>query len=135
MSDNLKNYDHIIAAANKFRWEVGEQFHDSIIESIYKEAETISNKVVSIDNKNVYYSCKYQELITHINFTILWPANITNFIFVLNESLGYESHFNEFSYNMVMHHSLNWLAQSYNVDNLTLQNNYYFDSDFYTQVA
>jgi len=51
MSDNLKNYDYIIAAANKFRWEVGEQFHDSIIESIYKEAETISNKVVSTDNK------------------------------------------------------------------------------------
>lgn len=39
----------ILASANKYRWEIGENMHDSIIESIYKDAETISSKVVSRD--------------------------------------------------------------------------------------
>jgi ferrous iron transport protein B len=41
----------IIATANKLRWEVGDYFHDSLIESIYKEAEVISNKVVTTEGK------------------------------------------------------------------------------------
>lgn len=51
MSDKKNNYDNIVSTANKFRWEIGDYFHDSIIESIYKEAENISEKVVSTDSK------------------------------------------------------------------------------------
>ncbi len=37
----------LIAAANKMRWEIGENLHDSIMESIYKNAEEIASKVVT----------------------------------------------------------------------------------------
>lgn len=51
MSDKQKSYENIVSAANKYRWEIGDYFHDSIIESIYKEAENIAEKVVSTDSK------------------------------------------------------------------------------------
>ncbi len=40
-------YELLISEANKFRWEIGENLHDSIMESIYLDAEKISGKVVS----------------------------------------------------------------------------------------
>ncbi len=39
--------EELIAAANKMRWEIGENLHDSIMESIYKNAEEIASKVVT----------------------------------------------------------------------------------------
>ena len=42
------NRDHIISAANTLRWELGENFHDEIMESIYKEAGKISRKTVVV---------------------------------------------------------------------------------------
>lgn len=51
MTNNLKNYDHIISVANQLRWEIGDHLHDSLIESIYKEAETISNNIVVYQNR------------------------------------------------------------------------------------
>jgi ferrous iron transport protein B len=43
----LKNQnEEILITANKLRWEVGENIHDSILESIYKEASDIASKVV-----------------------------------------------------------------------------------------
>lgn len=46
---NKNKRELILASANKYRWEIGENMHDSIIESIYKDAEEISSKVVSRD--------------------------------------------------------------------------------------
>ncbi len=49
----------IIEEAEKLRWEVGDNLHDSLLESIYKSAEEISRKVVSrndagkISRKNI----------------------------------------------------------------------------------
>ena len=37
----------ILSTANKMRWEVGDDFHDSLMESIYKDAEHISQIVVT----------------------------------------------------------------------------------------
>ncbi len=51
MKIDTKHDDPIIATANKLRWEVGDYFHDSLIESIYKEAEVISAKVVTTEGK------------------------------------------------------------------------------------
>lgn len=51
MKTDTKHDNSLIAAANKLRWEVGDYFHDSLIESIYKEAEIISNKVVTTEGK------------------------------------------------------------------------------------
>lgn len=43
----MKNQnEEILITANKLRWEVGENIHDSILESIYKEASDIASKVV-----------------------------------------------------------------------------------------
>ncbi len=39
--------EEILHTANKLRWEVGDNFHDSILESIYKDASEISSKVVT----------------------------------------------------------------------------------------
>jgi len=39
--------EEILFTANKLRWEVGDNFHDSILESIYKDASEISSKVVT----------------------------------------------------------------------------------------
>jgi ferrous iron transport protein B len=51
MTVEPNNKNLIISNANKLRWEVGDYFHDSLIESIYKEAEEISNKVVTREEK------------------------------------------------------------------------------------
>ena len=37
----------LLASANNLRWEIGENLHDSIMESIYKNAEEIAAKVVT----------------------------------------------------------------------------------------
>ncbi len=39
--------EEILSAAHKLRWEVGENFHDSILESIYKDASSIAGKVIT----------------------------------------------------------------------------------------
>ena len=44
---NRSKNELIISEANKLRWEIGDNLHDSIIESIYMDAEKISGKVVS----------------------------------------------------------------------------------------
>lgn len=42
------NRENIISTANTLRWELGENFHDEIMESIYKEAGKISRKTVVV---------------------------------------------------------------------------------------
>lgn len=39
--------EEILSTAHKLRWEVGENFHDSILESIYKDASSIAGKVIT----------------------------------------------------------------------------------------
>jgi ferrous iron transport protein B len=39
--------EEILQQANKFRWEIGENLHDSILESIYTNAAGIADKVVT----------------------------------------------------------------------------------------
>lgn len=51
---NDKN-ELIISEANKLRWEIEENLHDSIIESIYQDAEKISRKVVSFIGEKPKY--------------------------------------------------------------------------------
>lgn len=53
---NTKNKESIISAANTLRWELGENFHDEIMESIYKEAGKISRKTVAIDGTQADFS-------------------------------------------------------------------------------
>lgn len=44
-SENTR--EELIATANKMRWKIGDNLHDSIIESIYIDAEEIASKVVT----------------------------------------------------------------------------------------
>jgi len=43
--------DEILKKSEKFRWEIGEDFHDSVIESIYDEASQIADNAIE-GNKN-----------------------------------------------------------------------------------
>jgi len=43
----MNNKESILSTANALRWEIGENIHDSLVESIYKEANAIASKVIS----------------------------------------------------------------------------------------
>jgi ferrous iron transport protein B len=43
--------EDILVRAGALRWEVGENVHDSLIETIYKDAATIADRAVSYDGK------------------------------------------------------------------------------------
>lgn len=52
---NQANRESIISTANHLRWEVGENLHDTLMESIYEHATKIANKVVKYpDSKKVF---------------------------------------------------------------------------------
>jgi ferrous iron transport protein B len=46
----------IISAANTLRWELGENFHDQLMESIYKEAGKIAQQSVTIEGERSSFS-------------------------------------------------------------------------------
>lgn len=46
----------ILSAANNLRWEVGENLHDKLIESIYSNASRISGKTASVPGKKTRFS-------------------------------------------------------------------------------
>ena len=49
---NLNKREAIIALANKFRWDVGDDLHDKLIESIYENAASITARSVSTPEKD-----------------------------------------------------------------------------------
>ena len=48
MAKSNKNTETILSTANALRWEVGENLHDSLMESIYQDAARISEKAVTV---------------------------------------------------------------------------------------
>jgi ferrous iron transport protein B len=48
MNNNNKNSEAILSTANNLRWEIGEQFHDTLMESIYSNAASIANRAVTL---------------------------------------------------------------------------------------
>ena len=48
MNNDRKNSESILSTANNLRWEIGENFHDTLMESIYSNASSISNRSVSL---------------------------------------------------------------------------------------
>lgn len=56
----------IISAANSARWELGNDFHDSIIESIYEDASRIARKTVKqLGGKEAYsFDIKIDKIVT-----------------------------------------------------------------------
>ncbi len=50
------NKEDILSLANSLRWDLGVNFHDTVIESIYNDASKIANKTVRIQGKRPAYS-------------------------------------------------------------------------------
>lgn len=50
------NRESILAAANNLRWEVGDNLHDTLMESIYENATAIADKVVTYPDKKPAFS-------------------------------------------------------------------------------
>jgi ferrous iron transport protein B len=48
MNSDRKNSESILSTANNLRWEIGENFHDTLMESIYSNASSISKRSVSL---------------------------------------------------------------------------------------
>lgn len=48
--------EKILNSANELRWEIGENFHDTLLESIYQNASEITARTVSYDNKGRKYN-------------------------------------------------------------------------------
>ena len=81
---NLKNIDNIIELSNELRWQIGDDFHDNLTESIYADAADIVKDTVQIDNteKRFRLDAKIDKIVTSKTFgfpimflilgTVLW---------------------------------------------------------------
>ncbi len=56
MDNSNLNRESILAVANNLRWEVGENLHDTLMESIYENATSITAKVVTYPDKKPAFS-------------------------------------------------------------------------------
>jgi ferrous iron transport protein B len=48
MRNKKQNSEVILSTANNLRWEIGEHFHDTLMESIYSNASSIANRAVTL---------------------------------------------------------------------------------------
>ena len=48
MKNNNRNSEAILSTANNLRWEIGEHFHDTLMESIYSNASSITKRAVTL---------------------------------------------------------------------------------------
>jgi len=51
MKSEYKNNEAILSTANNLRWEIGEHFHDSLMESIYSNAASIAGRSVTLPSE------------------------------------------------------------------------------------
>jgi ferrous iron transport protein B len=75
MNNNI-NRETILATANNLRWEVGDNLHDTLMESIYENATTISQKVIFYPDKKPAFSFdrKLDQILTsrYLGFPIMF---------------------------------------------------------------
>ena len=81
---NHKNIDNIIELSKELRWQIGDDFHDNLTESIYADAADIVKDTVQIDNteKRFRLDAKIDKIVTSKTFgfpimflilgTVLW---------------------------------------------------------------
>lgn len=62
----MSTREAIISEANEYRWDVEENLHDSILESIYSDASEIANKTVSKkdESKSFSFDAKLDKILT-----------------------------------------------------------------------
>ncbi len=75
---NTKNIDDIIALSEELRWEIGDDFHDNLAESIYADASKIVEGAVTKDNKKTKFrlDAKIDKIVT----SRIWGFPIMLFI-------------------------------------------------------
>ena len=58
--------DSIIAEATALRWEIGENFHDSLMESIYADAQSITDKSLTVNavEKKITFDKSLDKIVT-----------------------------------------------------------------------
>jgi len=63
---NQKNINHIIELSNELRWQIGDDFHDNLTESIYADAADIVKDAVQVDNskKRFRLDSKIDKIVT-----------------------------------------------------------------------
>jgi ferrous iron transport protein B len=54
--DNLHNADIVLSTANNLRWEIGENFHDNLMETIYANASSIAERSVTTPSEKPRFS-------------------------------------------------------------------------------
>jgi ferrous iron transport protein B len=66
MTSQHNNKEEILSLANNLRWDLGTNFHDTVIESIYENASSIAKKTVTITGEQEAYSidAKIDRIIT-----------------------------------------------------------------------
>ncbi len=67
---NKKNIDSIIELSNELRWQIGDDFHDNLTESIYADASEIVKDTVQSDtsNKRFRLDAKIDKIVTSKTF-------------------------------------------------------------------
>lgn len=56
MNNKDNTREKILNTANELRWEIGENFHDTLLESIYQNATEITTRTVNYNNKGRKYN-------------------------------------------------------------------------------
>jgi len=76
MQIQQSNKEAILSAANNLRWEVGENFHDTLMESIYLNASDISKRAVTLplENEDINWEKKIDRILTsrYLGFPIMF---------------------------------------------------------------
>jgi len=76
MQNQQSNKEAILSAANNLRWEVGENFHDTLMESIYLNASDISKRAVTLplENEDINWEKKIDRILTsrYLGFPIMF---------------------------------------------------------------
>ena len=76
---NEKEFDIFCNIKRRISQEFPNILVDFIVDDIFGDIEFY------INDKNIYYSTAYQELVTNIKLDTLWKNNINNVIFIYDE--------------------------------------------------
>ena len=75
MKNQQSNKEAILTTANNLRWEVGENFHDTLMESIYLNASDISRRAVTLpsEKETISWEKKIDRILTswYLGFPIM----------------------------------------------------------------
>lgn len=76
MDNKKKNREAILSTANNLRWDVGEDFHDNLMESIYSNASTIAKRSVTLpaEKETVNWEKRLDKVLTsrYLGFPIMF---------------------------------------------------------------